>query len=134
MMIDYEEIINIFLSIIHDEFIWLDKSYFISKEVRQIVIGLCIIREIPMLKYVNNVEVNCLTKLILDGRELKIDTIRDVDIRFVTMGISYKIYYRNREGSCASTSAYEAYQMVKENAEYDLCEILQRWLLDNVYT
>lgn len=68
---------------------------------------------------------NRLTGVILDGRALKIDTIRDVDVRYVKMGISYKFYYRNKEGSCVSTGVHVAYQMVKENIEYDLCEIIR---------
>lgn len=98
----------------------------------RIVIGLCATREIPIVKLVKNVEVNHLTGVILDGRALKIDIIRDVDVRYATMGISYNVYYKNRESSCVSTGVHVTYLMVKENAEYDLCEIIWRQLLDNI--
>lgn len=57
----------------------------------------CATEEIPMLKSIENVEVNQLTGVIFDGRALKFDTIRDVGMRYATMGIPYKFYYRNRE-------------------------------------
>lgn len=85
-----------------------------------------------MLKFINNVEVNCLTEVISDGRALRIDTIRDVDVRYAKMQISYKIYYKNKEGSCVSNEMHVDYRMVKKNAEYDMCEILWWRLLDNI--
>lgn len=47
------------------------------------------------------------------------------------MGISYKVYFKNREGSSSSTIVYVAYQTVEENKECDLCELLRRQLLDH---
>lgn len=89
-MIYDEEIIIIFLNIIHGEFIRLDRLYLISYEVLQIVTRLCMIEEVSMLKSINNVEDNHLIRLISHGRELQIDTIRDVDVMYETMGYLLK--------------------------------------------
>lgn len=127
-----EEIINIVLSIIHEDCLWLDCPYLISKETLRDMTNLCSIGIVSVLKYVKNDEVNRLTGFVLDKRALRIDGILDLAVRYVTMGNSYKVYYKNQEGSSSSTTVYVAYKMVKENTNYDLCDLLRWKLLDNL--
>lgn len=88
-MFEDEEIIRIVLSRIHDDYIWLDKHYLILKEVWHVVTWLCLIGQVPKLKYVNNVEVNWLIRVISNGRASRIISIRDVDVKYATMGINH---------------------------------------------
>lgn len=54
-------------------------------------------------------------------------TINDViepDIKFSSMFIGYKIYFSSQENFVSDTTIYASYHMVKENKDYDLCELL----------
>lgn len=53
-----KEIIKIVLRKIHEDSLWLDQPFLISKEALRDVIGLCCTRKVPALKLVKNEEVN----------------------------------------------------------------------------
>lgn len=48
------------------------------------------------------------------------------------MGITYKIYFRNKEGSTSTIVVYVAYHMAKIGMNYDLCELLRHQVLRNI--
>lgn len=56
------------------------------------------------------------------------DTLED-DIQLASMVIRYKIYYSSRMNSISGNTIYVAYEMLRENKKYDLCELLQSELI-----
>jgi len=63
---------------------------------------------------------------------MTINEIIDPDVRFASMVNGYKIYHPSRENSVSGMTIYVAYQMLKENVDYDLCELLQNQLIKNL--
>lgn len=116
----------------HEDFLWLDQSYQNLKLILSDLIGLCSFGTVHALKSVKNDEVNKITSVVFDKRALEIGTINELAIKYPNMGISYKVYYRNQEGSTSSTTVHVACNMVKENVDYDLCKLSRRQLLDNL--
>lgn len=93
-------------------------KYPIYKDSLRDVTGFYSTEKVPSLKLVKNEEINWLAHVVLDKRALRIDRIVYLGVKYVTMGISYKVYYKNREGSSSSTTMYVAYQMVKVKVFY----------------
>lgn len=87
----------------------LDKPYEITKESIATITRLCNIEPVPVKKSIKSREVKALTWVTRDQRELIIHTIIDLVIRYVAYGISYKIYFRNREGSTSTIVVYVAH-------------------------
>lgn len=67
-----------------------------------------------------------------DKHAMKINDILENDIRFAEMVIGYNIYYSSKENSFSSTAIYVAYEMMRGNKKYDLCEFLQSELIKNI--
>lgn len=63
---------------------------------------------------------------------MKISTIKEDDVKFVAMVIGYKVYQSNRFSYVFVTTIHVAYQMVKEDAHYDLCSVFLEELLINL--
>lgn len=63
---------------------------------------------------------------------MKIDTIRDGDVKFATMVVGYKVYQSNCLNSMSSTTIHATYQMVKKDAYYDLCSVHLEKILINL--
>lgn len=80
--------------------------------------------EKPRLHKVTNPTINKLIGIEFDGRLMKINTIRDDDVRFVSMVIVYKVYQLNILNLVFDTAIHVAYRMVKEDSHYDLCIML----------
>lgn len=117
---------------IHDESIWLSKPFMITKDAISVVTGLCSSSELPGLKYVKNQVVTDTTRSRFDKRAMTINDILEYDVKFASMVIGYKIYHSSQENSVSSTAIYAAYEMVKKNKEYDLCELLWSELMNNL--
>lgn len=48
------------------------------------------------------------------------------------MGITYKVYYANKEDSTTSTAIHTTYQMVIGGKDFDLCEVMREELMENI--
>lgn len=92
LIFDEPKWVRYFLSLIHDEFIWLDRPYKITKKDIQAVTSLNIIGEIPGLRYVKNTTVTTVTGSHHDNRLMTINDIMEYDARFGLMVIEYKVY------------------------------------------
>lgn len=75
---------------IHHEFIWLDQPYKITPEAIKIVTCLHQIGVKPRLRKVTNPMVTMLTSAKFDGRSMKINTIKDDDVKFAAMVIGLR--------------------------------------------
>lgn len=128
-----EKIIKIVLSRIHGDCLWLDGPYQISKEALRDMTSLCSFETMPTLKSTRNDEEIFFTSIVSSKRAFLIDTIVDLVVWYATMGLSYKVYFKNHEGSTSSTIVFVSYKMVKENFDYDLCELLRWQLLYNLW-
>lgn len=53
-------------------------------------------------------------------------------MRYVSYGIYYKIYFRNREGFTSAIVVYMAHMHVMEDRVFVLCELLRDLLLENI--
>lgn len=67
-----------------------------------------------------------------DNRSMTIHDIVEYDVWFVSMVMVYKLYQSDRDNSVSGTTIYVSYQILKEDKQYDLCEVLQRELLSNL--
>lgn len=81
---------------------------------------------------VRNPTVNKLTSAEFDGRLMRINTIKDDDVKFVAMVIGYKVYRSNQLNSVSDTAIHAAYKMVKEDAHYDLYSVMLEELMINL--
>lgn len=94
--------------------------------------GLCKVGDILKKNSIRNVEVEALTRIRGDQRALIISSIKDHLTKYVAYGISYKIYFRNREGSTLAGVAYIAHKMIIVGKNFDLCSLLKEQLMENV--
>lgn len=63
---------------------------------------------------------------------MRVDDVREIDVKFVAMIIGYKVYQSNRLNSIFSNNILIAHQMVKEDAHYDLCSVILKELMKNL--
>lgn len=75
----------------------LDKSYLIMKEVIETLFGLWKVGNVLENNSIWNKEVETLTGVIGDQRALIILTIRDMVIRYIAHGVSYKIFFGTKK-------------------------------------
>lgn len=75
---------------------------------------------------------NKLTDTTFDGRYMRVDDVRDIDVKFATMVIGYKVYQSNWLNSVVDNNILVAYQMVKADAHYDLCSVMLKQLMTNM--
>jgi len=120
------------LSRVHDNFLWLNKPFKITKDAIRAVTSLHSSRGLPILKSVKNQTVTEATGSKFDKRAMTIEDITDLDIKFASMIIGYKIYHSSRENSVSGTAVYTAYEMLRKNVDYDLCELLLSQLMENL--
>lgn len=79
-----------------------------------------------------NEKVTEATSVQWDRRAMTIKYIAEVDVKFASMVIGYKIYHSSRDNFVSGMTIYAAYEMVKQNAKYDLCELLRSQLMENL--
>jgi len=120
------------LSRIHDNFMWLNGPFKITKDAIRAVTRLHSSGGIPVLKSVKNQTLSEAIGSKFDKRAMTIDDISDPDVKFASMIIGYKIYHSSRENSIPGTAIYTAYEMLRKNADYDLCQLLLNQLMENL--
>lgn len=89
-----DELIKYVLTRVHNEFIWLDMPYMITKEAIRDVTNLPRVGQEPGKK-ISNTEVEKLTTVTHDTRSMRISTITNMDIKFASMMIGYKVIQSN---------------------------------------
>lgn len=62
---------------------------------------------------------------------MTVNDINDPAVKFASMVIGYIIFYSNRMNSIPTT-IHTAYQMIKENVDYDLTKALRSQLMANL--
>lgn len=117
---------------LNEDTLTLDKPYLILKEVIKNLTRLCNVGNIPKKKSIQNKEVKTLTEVTGDQMALIILTIKDLITRYITHGISYKIFFKIREGANSIGVVYIAYKMIMEDQDFDLCSLLKDQLIENV--
>lgn len=134
MIFDKDEWVRYILSRIHGEFIWLDWSYKIIEEVIKKITFLHKIGGLsgPRSK-LSNTELCKLISATFDGRSMRVDDIRDIDMKFAGMVIGYKVYQSNQLNYVFSNNILIAHQMVKEDTHYDLCSVMMKELMTNLH-
>lgn len=111
---------------------WLNQPFKITREAISIVTGLNSSSGFPKLKVVKNQTITEATSSIFNKRAMTINDIIELGVRFSSMVIRYKTYHSNWDNFVSGTLIYVAYQMINENAENDLCELLQSQLIENI--
>lgn len=110
---------------------WLDKMHKITKDVIQVIIGLCASGQLLSLKIAKN-DITNASGLKFDRRVTNIDDIFKDDVQFASMVIGYKIYYSSTINFVSSTSIYATYEMPRKDKRYDQCELLHSELIKNL--
>lgn len=64
---------------------------------------------------------------------MRVDDIRDIDVKFATMVIGYKVYQSNQLNSVSGTNILIAHHMVKEDTHHDLCSVMLKELMTNLH-
>lgn len=126
------EVVKFILNRLDGYILTLDKPYQISREVIKNLTGLCNIGDVLKKNSIQNKEVKTLTGVIGDQRAMLISTIKDPIMRHIAHGISYKIFFRNREGSSLVGTVYISHKMIMEDEDFDLCGLLKDQLMENV--
>lgn len=128
-----EDVIRIVLTRVHGEFFWLDSIHKITKESVKAITGLPSTNSRPdKTKRVSNDTVMDLTGATFDKRSLRLNDVKDINVRFISMILGYKATHANRLNSVSSLCIKSAYDMVNDNARIDVCEWLKDELIDNL--
>lgn len=128
-----KDVIRIVLSGVHGEFFWLDAIHKITKEAMKVVTGLPSTGKRPdKTKKVSNDLIMNLTGATSDKRSLRINDVIDINARFVSMILRYKVAQENRLNPVSSLCIKSAYDMVTNNVKIDICEWLKDELIDNL--
>lgn len=67
-----------------------------------------------------------------DGRGLKVNCIKDVELRFSSYAIGYKIFQSSRPNSIPCGVVDISYKIVKKGLQFDLSELLQKKFEENL--
>lgn len=116
----------------YDEFVCLEESFQITKNVMNIVTGLNDSGALLTPKAIKNKDVEKLTKATFDGHSMSINIVENVVIQYASLMIGNKIYFTNRDNSISATIVNMAYEMVERNVDYDFCELLKMQFLENL--
>lgn len=128
-----KDVIRIVLSRVHGKFFWLDFIHKITKEAVKAITGLPSTNSRPnRTKKVSNDTVMKLTGATFDKRSLRVNDVKDINVKFINMILGYKDTHANRLNSVSSLCIKSAYDMVNDNARIDVCEWLKDELLDNL--
>lgn len=126
-----EEVVRIVLSRAHGEFIWLDSVTKLTQQAIRVVTGLPSTGSRPnKTKKVPNNTVKTLSGATSDSRSLRINHIKDIIMRFISMILGYKTTHANILNSVSSLCINSAYEMVNNNAKIDVCVWLKDELID----
>lgn len=83
-------------------------------------------------KKVSNDTMMTLTGATHDSRSLRVNDVKDINVRLISMILGYKTTNANRLNYVSSLCIKSAYDMVNSNAEIDICEWLKDELIDNL--
>lgn len=72
-----------------------------------------------------------LTRATSDSKSLRVNDVRDINVKYVSMVLGYKATHANRLNYVSSLCIHRAYEMVNNNAKIDVCEWLKDELIDN---
>lgn len=99
---------------IHNNFMWIDGTHMITKEVIREITSLWSTRLIPIQKSTKNKEIMLQTCTA-------INPIKNSTIQYATIVIGHMIY---RDNLVSSTTIHVVVDMIENNGEYDLYELL----------
>lgn len=124
--------IRIAMSQFHDEFLWLDQTYLITKELMRVITGLSDYRAIPIPKLSKNKDVVELIGETYDDRSPSINFVKNKVMKYLSMMIGKKLYFTNRDNSISATTINITYVTLELNKDFDLYEILKHQFLDKL--
>lgn len=128
-----KEVVRIVLSRVHGELFWLDSTYKITREVVKAVTCLpSIDSRLDKSKKVPNNTMMTLTGATRDNRSLRVNDVKYINVRFISMILGYKTTHSNRLNSISSLCIKSAYGMVNSNTNIDICEWLKNELINNL--
>lgn len=64
-------------------------------------------------------------KTIFDGRNMKLDMIKEVDIRLVSKVIGYKMSYSSSLNSVPTIFIHATYMIIAKKEKVNICEVLK---------
>lgn len=105
---------------------YLEKTHDIIAEAIHAVTNFCNIGEVPVLRKITKTKVTKLTGSVNDKREMTSNTIEDDLVKYACMVIGYRVFYASRMYFVPRAAVHAAYQMIKDDAEYDLCTCMQK--------
>lgn len=98
---------------IHDEFMWLNKPFKITKSAIRALTRLRSSSELVSLKDVKNQIFMDATGSKFDRRAMTINDILEYDVKFASMVIGYKVYYSSKDNYVFKKTIYVAYEMIR---------------------
>lgn len=127
------EWIQILLSRIHDDLFWIGEvPVRITRDLIHEMTGLSkkgVV--IPAGKDVRKlVEQACKSRS--DRRGMTIESIKEKDIKLISMILGYRFQHTRRVNSVSAATILATIRLVRENGEFNLCEILRTQLIDNI--
>ena len=67
-----------------------------------------------------------------DGKNMKVNMIKEVDVRLVCKIIRYKMNYSSRLNYVPTRFIHATYMMIVEREKFNMRQILRHQLLDNI--
>lgn len=116
-----EDHIRIILSRVHSDKMYLERTHDIMPQAIHAVTSFCNIGEVPTLRKVSKMEMTKLTSSTSDSRGMTVNPIKDDVVKYACMVIGYRMFSASRINSVSATAVNATYQMIKEDASFDLC-------------
>lgn len=121
------------MSRIHDDLFWIgdvlvritSDSIHKMTSLSRIGVVLLVGKDVRKL-----VELTCKSRS--DRRGMTIEPIEQEDIKLMSMILGYKFHHTNKVNSVSVGTILAAIRLVKEDGEFNLCEILCTQLIDNI--
>lgn len=84
------------------------------------------------LRTISSTKVIWLTKSQCDSREMAITHIKDGEVIFASAVLGYRVYQSSQMNSVSRGVMHVGYQIIKEDATYDICEMIQSQFMVNI--
>lgn len=120
------------MSRVHGDKMYLERTHDITPQAIHAVTSFCNTGEVPALRKVSKMEIAKLTGSTSDSQGMTVNPIEDDLVKYAYMVIGYRTFSASGINSVSAAVVNTAYQMIKEDASFDLCTDIQRQLLLNL--
>lgn len=111
------------MSRFHDEFLWLDQTYLITKKLMRVITILSDFGASFVLKLAKNKNVVELIGATCDERSLSITSAKNKVVKYLSMMIGNKIYFINQHNFTYAMMINTTYGITELNKDFEIWNI-----------